>query len=96
MKFLWVIPVVLLAGCGPHYTIPNFESDEVEKVVSSGRSPQTCIENLKEDANKLNVKVRLTDMQHEATSGPIAWMYSYSYVCTGKVVKSRSEERKAL
>ncbi len=96
MKILWVIPVVFLAGCGPHYTIPNFESDEVEKVVSSGRSPQSCIENLKEDANRLNVKVRLTDMQHEPTSGPVAWMYAYSYVCTGKVVKSRSEERKAL
>jgi hypothetical protein len=96
MTFLWAIPVLLLAGCGPHYTIPNFETDEVEKVVSSGRSPQTCIENLKEDANKLNVKVRLIDMQHEQTSGPVAWLYSYSYVCTGKVVKTRSEERKAL
>ena len=96
MKILWVIPVVLLAGCGPQYTIPNFESDEIEKVVSSGRSPQTCIENLREDAHKLNVKVRLTDMQHESTSGPVAWLYSYSYVCTGKVVKSKSEERKAL
>ena len=96
MKILWVIPVVLLVGCGPQYTIPNFETDEVEKVVSSGRSPQSCIENLKEDANKLNVRVRLIDMQHESTSGPVAWMYAYSYVCTGKVVKSRSEERKAL
>ena len=97
MKILWAIPIVLLAGCGgPHYTIPNFETDEVEKVVTSGRSPQACIENLKEEANKLNVKVRLTDMQHEAASGPVAWMYAYSYICTGKVVKSRSEERKAL
>lgn len=96
MKILWLIPLVLLVGCGPKYTIPNFETDEVEKVVSSGRSPQSCIENLKEDANKLSVRVRLVDMQHEQTSGPVAWLYSYSYVCTGKVVKGRSEERKAL
>jgi hypothetical protein len=96
MKILWVIPVVLLAACGPQYTIPNFETDEVEKVVSSGRSPQSCIEHLKEDANRLNIKVRLIDMHHEQTSGPVAWMYAYSYVCTGKVVKSRSEEHKAL
>jgi hypothetical protein len=46
MKSLWLIPLILLAGCGPHYTIPNFESDEIEKVVSSGRS-RSCIENLK-------------------------------------------------
>ncbi len=32
MKILWVIPVVLLAGCGVfHYTIPNFETDEIEE-----------------------------------------------------------------
>ena len=96
MSHLWVIPIILLAGCGPHYTIPNFESDEVEKVISSGRSPQNCLENLKEDAKQLKVQVRLTDMHHEASSGPIAWLYTYDYICTGKVVKSSSEERKAL
>jgi hypothetical protein len=93
MKILWVIPVILLASCGPHYTIPNFDTDEVEKVVSSGRSPQNCIENLKEDANQLKVKVRLIDMQHQASSGPAAWIYSYDYVCTGKVIKSGSEHK---
>lgn len=89
MKRSWALGMVLLlAGCGPHYTIPNYETDEIEKVISSGRSPQSCIENLKEDAKELNVKVRLTDVHHEATSGPIAWLYSNSYVCTGKVVKA--------
>lgn len=97
MKTSWIVAtLVLLGGCGPHYTIPNFETDEVEKVVSSGRSPQGCIENLKEDAEKLNLKVRLIDVQHEATSGPIAWIYSNSYVCTGKVVKTSTERQKAL
>ena len=76
MRNLWLIPMVLLAGCGPHYTIPNFESDEIEKVISSGSSPQHCIENLKKDAADLKVKVRLTDMHHEASSGPIAWLSS--------------------
>lgn len=88
MKSLWMIPLLLLAGCGPHYTIPNFETDEIEKVISSGGSPQSCIDNLKEDAHRLKVKVRLTDMHHEAASGPIAWIYTYDYVCTGKVIKS--------
>lgn len=99
MRNVWVIPVVpliLLVGCGPQYTIPNFESDEIEKVISSGRSPQNCIENLKEDAKQLKLNVRLTDMHHEASSGPISWIYTYGYVCTGKVVKSKAEERKAL
>ncbi|HEY6083839.1 MAG TPA: hypothetical protein VIU63_00500 [Nitrospira sp.] len=96
MRKLWVLVIVALAGCGPHYTIPNFETDEVEKVISSGGSPQSCIENLKEDAGKLNVKVRLTDVHHEQVSGPVAWIYTYDYICTGKVVKSRTEERKAL
>ena len=91
MRNVWVIPViplVLMVGCGPHYTIPNFESNEIEKVISSGSSPQNCIEHLKEDAEQLKVKVRLTDMHHEASSGPISWIYTYDYVCTGKVVKS--------
>ena len=48
------------------------------------------IENLKEDAQKLNVKVRLTDVQQQATSGPISWIYANSYICTGKVLKAQS------
>ncbi|HET6676561.1 MAG TPA: hypothetical protein VFG71_14545 [Nitrospiraceae bacterium] len=97
MKTSWVIAtVLLLGGCGPHYTIPNFETDEVEKVISSGRSPESCIANLKEDAQKLNLKVRLTDVHHEATSGPIAWIYTNSYTCTGKVVKTNRDAQKAL
>ena len=91
MKKLGAIGIGLfIAGCGPHYTIPNYDTGEVEKVISSGRSPQACIENLKEDAEKLNVKVRLTDVHHEAASGPIAWLYSNSYICTGKVVATKS------
>jgi len=91
MKSLWAVGmIVLFTGCGPQYTIPNYDTGEVEKVISSGRSPQTCIENLKEDAQKLNVKVRLTDVHHEATSGPIAWLYANSYICTGKVVATKS------
>jgi hypothetical protein len=91
MKKWWTVAaLVLLGGCGPHYTIPNFETDEVEKVVSSGRSPQACIEQLREDAKDHKVQVRLTDMHHEATSGPIAWLYTNTYVCTGKVVRARS------
>jgi hypothetical protein len=97
MKTSWVIvTIALLSGCGPHYTIPNFETDEVEKVVSSGRSAEGCIENLKEDAKKLNLKVRLIDVKHEATSGPISWIYANTYHCTGKVVKSAAEAQKAL
>jgi hypothetical protein len=95
-KILSFAAISLLAACGPHYTIPNFDTGDVEKVVSSGRSPQACIENLKEDAQNLNVKVRLTDVHHEAASGPIAWIYTNTYTCTGKVVKSAGEERKAL
>ena len=68
MKRSWALGiVVLVAGCGPHYTIPNLRINEIEKVISSGRSPEGCIENLKEDAQKLNVKVRLTDVQNQAS-----------------------------
>ncbi|HJR77655.1 MAG TPA: hypothetical protein VJ805_11795 [Nitrospiraceae bacterium] len=96
MKPSWVIAtLILLGGCGPHYTIPNYETDQIEKVISSGRSPEGCVENLKEDAQKLNVKVRLTDMHHQFP-GPVAWIYTYSYTCTGKVLKSAEEQHKAL
>ena len=37
MKKWYALAVIaLIGGCGPHYSIPNFESNEVEKVVSSG------------------------------------------------------------
>ncbi len=81
---------LLMGGCGPQYTIPNYDTGEIEKVVSSGRSPQACIEQLKEDAKELKVDVRLVDMRHESTSGPIAWLYTNTYVCTGKVYSSRA------
>ena len=91
MKSLWAFGmVVLLAGCGPHYTIPNYDTNEIEKVISSGRSPEGCIENLQEDTKRLNVKARLTDVQHQPSSGPISWIYSNTYVCTGKVVMTKS------
>jgi len=82
--------LVLLAGCGPHYTIPDAETDDIGKVISSGRSPQNCIENLQEDAQNLKVKVKLVDVQHQEAHGPIAWLYSHSYTCTGKVVKAKA------
>ncbi|GKS58037.1 hypothetical protein YTPLAS18_15640 [Nitrospira sp.] len=81
--------VLLMGGCGPKYTIPNYETGDIEKVVSNGRSPQACIEQLKTDADELNVNVRLVDMQHQAASGPIAWIYTNTYVCTGKVYSSK-------
>jgi hypothetical protein len=76
---------LMLTGCGAHYTIPN-ENDEIDKVVSSGVTPQGCIDNLKDDAQKLNVKVRLTDVSHEP-GPPFGFLFSPTYVCTGKVVK---------
>ena len=91
MKRSWALGVAfLIAECGPHYTIPNYDTGEIEKVVSSGRNPQACIDQLKEDADKLNVKVRLTDVHHESTSGPIAWLYTNTYICTGMVVATKS------
>jgi hypothetical protein len=80
----------IVGGCGPHYSIPDAESDNVGTVVSSGRSPQGCIENLHQDAKDLGVKVRLVDVKHEPSSGPISWIYSNSYTCSGKVVKPRT------
>lgn len=91
MKKWWALAVIaLIGGCGPHYTIPNFESNEVEKVISSGRSPQACIENLKEDAKDLRLDVRLTDVQHQPSSGPISWIYANTYTCTGRVVGTKA------
>ncbi len=90
MKRSWALGVALLiAGCGPQYTIPNYDTGEIEKVISNGRNPQACIDQLKEDADKLNVKVRLTDVHHENTSGPVSWIYTNTYICTGKVVAAK-------
>jgi len=89
MKRGWALGIALfMAGCGPQYTIPSYETGDIERVVSSGHSPKSCLEHLNEDAKELKVNVRLTDMHHESTSGPIAWLYNYSYVCTGKVLRS--------
>lgn len=90
MRTRWAVAILLLVGgCGPHYSIPDADSDDVATVVSSGHSPQGCIENLHQDAKALSVKVRLVDVKHEPAHGPIAWIYTYSYVCKGKVIKQR-------
>jgi len=90
MKARLAISILLLVwGCGPHYTIPDTDSDNVGKVISSGMTPQGCIENLHEDAQNLKVSVKLVDVKHEPAHGPIAWLYTNAYTCTGKVVKAR-------
>ena len=32
-KWWTVTAFLVLGGCGPHYTLPNFETNEIEKVV---------------------------------------------------------------
>lgn len=86
---LAIAALVLVGGCGPHYSIPDLETENIGKVISSGRTPQGCIENLHEDAKDLKVTVKLVDVKHEPSTGPISWIYTNAYTCTGKVVKSR-------
>jgi hypothetical protein len=74
-----------MSGCSVNYTIPDADSDEIGKVVSSGYTPKGCLENLKEEGQQLGVKVKLTDMNHE-NAGPVSWLWTHSYTCTGKVV----------
>jgi hypothetical protein len=76
---------LLLGGCGPHYTIPAEDSDDIGKVISSGRTPQSCSDNLKEEAQEMGLRVKLTDIQHH-NPGPVSWVWTNSYTCTGKVV----------
>ncbi len=71
MKWWAMATFSLLGACGPHYTLPNFETNEI-------------------DAKDLRVDVRLTDVQHQPSSGPISWIYANTYICTGKVVTARS------
>ena len=71
MKWWAMATFSLLGACGPHYTLPNFETNEI-------------------DAKDLWVDVRLTDVQHQPSSGPISWIYANTYICTGKVVTARS------
>ena len=85
MRTLLIVAILLGASaCGPHYTIPEAETDEIGKVVSSGRSPEGCIENLKEDAEKLRLKVKVVDI-HYQSPGWLAWLWTNSYTCTGAV-----------
>jgi hypothetical protein len=80
--------LVMITGCGPHYTIPDLETGQIDRVVSSGRTPEECIENLKKDASEHKVKVRLMDVRHESP-GPVSWLWMPSYTCIGEV-KSRT------
>jgi len=76
--------VLMVAGCGPHYTIPDLETGQIDRVVSSGRTPEECLENLKKDASEHRVKVRLMDVRHESP-GPVAWLWMPAYTCIGEV-----------
>jgi len=78
---------LLVAGCGPHYVIPDDKGGGPARIVVSAYTNDGCIENLNEEAAKLRVKVRLIDVKSDLGWGIFLWPIYKSYICTGEVVK---------
>jgi len=85
-KAVGAVLVLLMAGCGPHHVIPD-SSGGPSKIVVSAYTNDGCIENLNEEAAKMGVKVRLSDVKSDLGWGIFLWPIYKSYACTGEVVK---------
>ena len=60
-KPLGIALVLLVTGCGQHYVMPD-NTGAPQKIVVSAYTNDGCIENLNEEAAKLGVRVKLTNV----------------------------------
>lgn len=86
VKALGLTLILVVSGCGQHYIMPD-STGAPQKIVVSAYTNDGCIENLNEEAAKLGVKVKLTNVTSDLGWGILFWPIYKSYTCTGEVVK---------
>ena len=62
IRFYIVVFLVLIAGCGPQFVLPETKERQGQIVVSA-YTQAGCFEDLQEAANRAGVEVRLKDVQ---------------------------------
>ncbi len=70
-----------LGGCGQNYVKPGANGEPMEITVSA-YTQQGCLDNLQEEAQKRNVKVRLKDVQSDLGWEIVTWPFYKGYRCT--------------
>lgn len=84
---LALVCMFFAAGCGVRYVVPDATGSSPSKIVVSGYTTDGCRENLNEEASRIGVQVRLTDVKGELGWGILLWPLYKSVTCTGEVIK---------
>lgn len=84
---LALICLVLVVGCGKRYVIPDATGSGPSKIVVSAYTNDGCREELQNEASRLGVQIRLTDVSSDLGWGILLWPFYKSYTCTGEVIK---------
>lgn len=76
--------LVLSAGCGPQFTLPE-SKDRPGQIVVSAYTQDGCFEELKEAAARQGVEVRLKDVQTDLGWEVFLFPFYKGYKCIGEI-----------
>ena len=76
--------LVLLAGCGPQYSLPQTK-ERPGQIVVSAYTQSGCFEELQESAKQSGVEVQLKDVQTDLGWEIFLFPLYKGYKCTGEI-----------
>ncbi len=82
---LTLLFIFALSGCGPHYVVPSQESGRPLFLVSSAYTPGGCIENLHEEAERLEVGLQSLGIKGWFFGDTLLWPIYKGYTCNAAV-----------
>jgi hypothetical protein len=84
VRFCIVVILVLIAGCGPQFVIPETK-ERPGQIVVSAYTQAGCFEELQETANRAGVEVRLKDVQTDLGWEIFLFPFYKGYKCIGEI-----------
>ena len=79
-----IVLLVVIAGCGPQYVLPETKQQPGQIVVSA-YTQSGCFEELQEAAKAGGVEVRLKDVQTDLGWQIFLFPFYKGYKCTGEI-----------
>ena len=84
--------LVLIAGCGPQYYLPESKESPAQIVVSA-YTQKGCFEELQDESNRRGVEVKLKSVETDLGWEIVLFPFYKGYKCIGEITgpaKSRS------
>ena len=82
-----IVFLVLIAGCGPQFALPETKERPAQIVVSA-YTQSGCLEDLHEAAKNAGLEVRLKDVQADLGWQIFLFPFYKGYKCTGEITGS--------